>query len=503
MITGNLSRKRDASHWKEDSATIGSRLAHFAVWFQLPLLAGLGIVVLLPGIFLSSSWQPLALIAIGSLWLICWAIGRSHSRINHLLPWPLYLLLGWLPINLLIATSTTSAGQACGYLCLGIVLFATCIHQPLLQQRPMRLALMLGLLLCMGLFLSAPLVQWKSEFRLFYLPIYDWLAILQFNLGETIHANVLAGALVVLLPLTTAIALPVKRLYHVHIETESGASKVLTVRTKRNSWEQIYRIAGWICVFLIISLVILTQSRGGYLGATIALLGIFLLRWPRLIYSLPIVALAMILLLQKIGLDSMLEVLGADNTFGGSEVRTAVWSSSLHAFQDFTWTGIGIGSFREVMPLLYPSSVINSEIIPHAHNLLLQIGLDLGLPGLIAYIIFFVTMLSMAITVLRRTSSPQLTADALGATWNGQTMLAPPEVGVSISTKRFIHNLSRLERTRQQHWVLAAGCLAALVGMQVHGLLDAVTWGNKLAFIPWLIFAQITLLYHYKQGEDQ
>ena len=39
-----------------------------------------------------------------------------------------------------------------------------------------------------------------------------------------------------------------------------------------------------------------------------------------------------------------------------------------------------------------------------------------------------------------------------------------------------------------------------LMGMQVHGLLAAVTWGNKLAFIPWLIFAQITLLYRYQEG---
>ncbi|MEZ4736424.1 MAG: hypothetical protein R3E79_55770 [Caldilineaceae bacterium] len=46
---------------------------------------------------------------------------------------------------------------------------------------------------------------------------------------------------------------------------------------------------------------------------------------------------------------------------------------------------------------------------------------------------------------------------------------------------------------------MAAGCLATLVGMQVHGLLDAVTWRNKLALLPWLTFAQITLLYRYTE----
>jgi len=95
-----------------------------------------------------------------------------------------------------------------------------------------------------------------------------------------------------------------------------------------------------------------------------------------------------------------------------------------------------------------------------------------------------------------------LVATALRATWDGQAIIAPPDVGINVSTKRFMRQLVHLERTRQQHWALAAGCLAALVGMQVHGLLDAVTWGNKLAFIPWLIFAQITLLYRYT-GDEQ
>lgn len=502
MITGTISRKRNTSHWQEASSNIGNRLAHFAIWFQFLLLVCLSVIVSLPGIFLPLRRQPLALAAIVGLWLICWAITKRSSRINYLLSWPLYLLLGWLPINLLVATTTISTWQACGYLCLGIVLFLTCLHHPRLQQQPVLLTLFLVLIIGSGLFLGAPLVQWKSEFRLFYLPLYDWLAMVPINLGETIHANVLAGALVLLLPLTTSLALPVKRFCHVHIETESGKRKALAIRTKHNQWAKLCKIIGWLGVLLLISLVVLTQSRGGYLGAISALFVLFILRWPRLNYGLPLLALPIGLFLQKISLNTILEILGADNTFGGSEVRTVVWSSSLQAFQDFTWTGIGIGGFRQVMPLLYPSPVINSEMIPHAHNLLLQIGLDLGLPGLVAYIGFYLTMVGMAIAVLRRMRSPKSTATALGATWDGDALIAPPEVGVSISTGRFMRQLSRLERTRQQHWALAAGCLAALVGMQVHGLLDAVTWGNKLAFIPWLIFAQITLLYRYQNDEE-
>jgi len=41
------------------------------------------------------------------------------------------------------------------------------------------------------------------------------------------------------------------------------------------------------------------------------------------------------------------------------------------------------------------------------------------------------------------------------------------------------------------------GAASSLVAMLVHGLLDAVTWGTKLAFMPWLLFALITLLFRY------
>ena len=52
-----------------------------------------------------------------------------------------------------------------------------------------------------------------------------------------------------------------------------------------------------------------------------------------------------------------------------------------------------------------------------------------------------------------------------------------------------------VQRGAQQNEALAltAGALAAIVGILVHGMLDAVTWGTKLAFLPWLMLAIIQL----------
>ena len=54
------------------------------------------------------------------------------------------------------------------------------------------------------------------------------------------------------------------------------------------------------------------------------------------------------------------------------------------------------------------------------------------------------------------------------------------------------------EPGRRRHhltWALSAGLLAAFTGMALHGLVDAVTWGTKLAFLPWLCYALAVALY--------
>jgi len=155
-----------------------------------------------------------------------------------------------------------------------------------------------------------------------------------------------------------------------------------------------------------------------------------------------------------IGIQFFLDRLDGDGSLGGWDGRIYIWTLSMNAFHDFFLTGIGIGTFRTVIPFLFPMHV-SIEGFPHAHNLFLQIGIDLGLPGLIAYIALLINLFVMLAATLR-------------SKW-----------------------ITPLHRT------LAIGATGSLVAMLVHGLLDAVTWGTKLAFIPWLLFALITLLFFH------
>lgn len=319
------------------------------------------------------------------------------------------------------------------YLLFGIVCYGVWTLIPALRKRPMWLLWSIagfgGLLSTIG----APLVRWKPEFRLFYVPFYDSLANLPKLANETIHANLLAGVLVVVLPVLV------------------GFLVVPGVQRPRLQSLLIAFLA--LITFIIL---ILTQSRGGYLGVLMSLVILGCLRWPFLGWGVLLLAISIPLIGRWDELLSLMDTLSREDSFGGWVDRLDIWTQSAQAMQDFVFTGIGIGTFTLVIPLLYPLRV-PIEGFPHAHNLFLQVGLDLGLPGLIAYLSIIVSCFWMLIHLVRDRSDPL-------------------------------------------RWSLSIGATSSLTGMLVHGLFDATLWGTKVAFVQWLLFALIVLL-HMEQVE--
>ena len=82
-------------------------------------------------------------------------------------------------------------------------------------------------------------------------------------------------------------------------------------------------------------------------------------------------------------------------TSGGFQLDTvvgrfALYERAVYGMQDFPWTGMSMNGFREVVHELYPISLLPPpNDIGHAHNHLLQAGLDLGIPGLLFYIVIW------------------------------------------------------------------------------------------------------------------
>ena len=97
----------------------------------------------------------------------------------------------------------------------------------------------------------------------------------------------------------------------------------------------------------------------------------------------------------------------------GLQGRVELWSRALYAIQDFPLTGCGLGTFRQVVHLLYPPFFVEPGAdLAHAHNFFLQVALDLGVPGLIAYLALLGTALWAGWRLLGSPNSRQISLTA-------------------------------------------------------------------------------------------
>ena len=260
---------------------------------------------------------------------------------------------------------------------------------------------------------------------------------------QGINPNQLAGVLVLYLPFAFAIIL-------------------LELRQRRILLALLLSVVALAAVATLI----LTRSRSGWVGLAVATLALVLmliavhgrrfLRRAALAVTVVVLAAALvggaILLPQHLGqrgttvpserqVGDVMEQLSFDS-------RIEIWSRALYALQDFPFTGVGLGTFRRVVNLLYPLFLVPPDTdIGHAHNIFLQVGVDLGLGGLIAYVALLIV--------------------AGVAAW--QTARAA-SVGI-----RF----------------LALGLLAALIGLNVYGFADALAPGSKPGLAFWLVLGLI------------
>jgi O-antigen ligase len=148
-------------------------------------------------------------------------------------------------------------------------------------------------------------------------------------------------------------------------------------------------------------------------------------------------------------------------------VRIDTWQSALRAISAHPVEGIGLDAFRHLLPTTYPAaSIPDTYDIGHAHNQLLQAALDLGLPGLLAYL----TLWLAAGRILRN-------------------MLAR-NTPLSTGSPRTV--------------ILAAGFATALFASFLHGMMDVVVMVSKPGVLFWAMLALVTALGHLtaKQRES-
>lgn len=119
-------------------------------------------------------------------------------------------------------------------------------------------------------------------------------------------------------------------------------------------------------------------------------------------------------------------------------VRLGIWGKALEHIRRSPWVGDGINQFHDVSPVT--TGYFGMTHVAHAHNILLQTALDVGLPGLGGYIALFGVLLWMAHTTAR------------GGGTAGQ---------------------------------IAGGAGLSLVGVHAFGVADAIALGAKVGFLQW------------------
>jgi O-antigen ligase len=216
-------------------------------------------------------------------------------------------------------------------------------------------------------------------------------------------------------------------------------------------------LAVWLALVLSLATLALTQSRGGILGTAVGLLAVAIWRDRRAAWVIALGAVGLVILVLAGQGGALAEFLLRMDAQGGTLAsRMEVWQRGVMMVQDFPLTGIGIGTYNTVAHSLYPFFIAApDEVVAHAHNNLLEVAVDVGIPGFVAYV-----SLQTAFIVC----------------------VARAYLAVSDTTIR----------------ALLAGLLFGMLAHQVFGLTDAFILGTKPGLLMWVYCALAVVVYVHR-----
>jgi putative inorganic carbon (HCO3(-)) transporter len=351
-------------------ASVANDLAHGLVRLELIILALTYALYVVSDRVPTAGWAALALIWLARLW----TTGSLTRRTPFDLP--ILILLVWLPISLGITTNWGLSLPKVNGLILSLAFFYAVVNHIRDRRDLAWSAFWLALI---GLAVAAAgLVgtDWAQGRLIALGPLYDRLPRIIQGLPRSIAGgfarNGVGGTLALLVPLL--------------------ASLLLARASFREEWGA--RFAVWYSRLVTAALLLslgtlgLTLSRGAILGTGAGLLALAILRdrrWAWLLAAAGVGLAVLAIIGQGPALVELLLRMDASNGTLASRVET--WQRGLMMLQDFPFTGIGIGTYNEVAHRLYPFFIAaQNEVVAHAHNTILQVGVDLGIPGLVAFV---------------------------------------------------------------------------------------------------------------------
>ena len=191
---------------------------------------------------------------------------------------------------------------------------------------------------------------------------------------------------------------------------------------------------------------LLTYSRGGWLSFVGALLILALFR-SKLLTMVFAGAGAILYSALPMSITNRLATI-TSSTDTSNLYRLDTWSSTLELIRAHWETGVGLG--RKAFSRVFYTHMINSNTVPHSHNLYLQTVSEFGILGLAVFCWLFIAVLRIGLKL-----------SAAGRDW--------------------IRSIN-------------AGVMAAFAGFFIHSMVDYFLWYYKLGIMLWLLVAIVITL---------
>ena len=156
-------------------------------------------------------------------------------------------------------------------------------------------------------------------------------------------------------------------------------------------------ICAVITLLLLVNLLV-TYSRGSYLALAFSLFVFVLLIEKRFIVLLLPAMVASLFVLPASVIIRLRSILDFQDT--STAFRLSIWEGSVRMLRDFWFTGIGQGSgaFSQV----YPFYSLAATPTIHSHNLFLQMAIELGVVGLLVFVLLIACFLRHMANFLNR-----------------------------------------------------------------------------------------------------
>jgi len=328
----------------------------------------------------------LLFVLIPLVWLARWRVrGRLTPRTP--LDVPIILLMGMLAVSVLVSADLERSFPKLAGMLWGIAVYYAIVNW-IRSERQVEWWVLGLTALGAGVAIAAFFgTQWSVSGKLLPSQVYDWLPRVVANVPGTIQGlinpNEAGGSLAFVVPFLFVVM-------------------VMQWNEKRNTGNRnwLARLCAWftgrglvIPLAVTVGVLVLTQSRSALFGVAVSLLVFCAVRWRlfRWVLAMSIVIFLALLIFQGPALVEPILVgsSGQGGVAGNLDLagRQEVWSRALYAMRDFPFTGLGLNMFDPVLKLFYPLLLAGPDVvIQHAHNNVLQVAMDLGIPGSVAYL---------------------------------------------------------------------------------------------------------------------